>query len=452
MIRGTLDAGSPNAFVAISTGAGDGATFQWRTSAGGSSSSSRTLTGISPPASIKLVRQGNTFTAYVFQNGQWQQEGDSATVVMTDPVYIGLALTSHSSGVTTEAVFSDVQITGAVSGQFTQQAIGVDMPTNEPAPMYVALASSGGSPAVVYHDDPNATQIGTWTQWPIDLKQFADQGVNLGNLNTITIGFGDKNNPQLGRSGLVYFDDIRLYPSRCILSRRSADFAKVDYVEDCVVNCEEFEVMAGQWLLEELIPGGAEEIWFEAESADTITAPLQVWSDRADASGGQYIEVVPGNSSSNNPPTDGHATYVFQVKGGVYKIIGRVIAPSGSDNSFWFRIQGATTNTTNHPSGWVRWNGIEQGSDWHWDDVHSDDDPNDPTVEFTLAAGTYTLEIAYREDGALLDRFLITDNLDLAPVTLSPMSADLNEDKRVDFKDYAILADAWLDKQLWPAP
>ncbi len=450
MIRGTLDAGSANAFVAITTGSGDGASFQWRNSAGGSSSSSRTLVGISPPASIKLVRAGNTFTGYVFQNGQWQQEGESATVPMPDPVYIGLALTSHSAGVTTEAVFSNITTTGAVTGVFTQQAIGVDMPANEPAPMYVALASSGGAPAAVYYDDPSATQIGDWTEWLIDLQSFADQGVNLANLNTIAIGFGDKNNPQPGGSGLTYFDDIQLYPSRCILSRRSADFTKLDYIEDCAVNYREFEVMAGQWLLEELIPGGAEEIWLEAESADTMTAPLQVWSDRADASGGQYIEVVPGNSSGSNPPTDGHATYVFTVTGGVYKIIGRLIAPSGSDDSFWCRIEGATTNTTNHSSGWVRWGVVNSGS-WSWSSVQSMDDDGQ-TVEFTLAAGTYTLEIAYREDGTLLDRFLITDNLDLVPVTLSPMSADLNEDKTVDFKDYAVLADAWLDEQPWPRP
>jgi hypothetical protein len=212
MIRGTLDTGSPNAFVALTTGSGDGATFQWRPSAGGSSSSSRTLTGISPPSAIRLVRQGNMFTGYVFQNGQWQQQGQSATVVMQDPVYIGLALTSHSSGVTSEAVFSDVTTTGAVTGVFTEQAIGVDMPANTPESMYVAVASSGGTPVVVRHDDPRAAQAGDWTQWPIDLKQFSDGGVNLTNVNTISIGFGDKTSSQPGGSGMMLFDDIRLYP------------------------------------------------------------------------------------------------------------------------------------------------------------------------------------------------------------------------------------------------
>jgi len=73
--------------------------------------------------------------------------------------------------------------------------------------MYVALNGS----AVVYHDNPNAAQIDTWTEWRIYLQEFAAQGVNLANVNTITIGFGDKNNLQAGGSGMVFFDDIRLY-------------------------------------------------------------------------------------------------------------------------------------------------------------------------------------------------------------------------------------------------
>ena len=75
--------------------------------------------------------------------------------------------------------------------------------------MYVALNGS----AVVYHDNPDAALIDGWTEWTIDLQKFAAQGVNLANVNTITIGFGDKNNLQAGSSGMVFFDDIRLYRS-----------------------------------------------------------------------------------------------------------------------------------------------------------------------------------------------------------------------------------------------
>jgi len=71
--------------------------------------------------------------------------------------------------------------------------------------LYVALNGI----AVVSHDNPDAAQIATWTQWDIDLQAF---GVNLANVNTIALGLGNKNNPQAGGSGTMYFDDIRLYP------------------------------------------------------------------------------------------------------------------------------------------------------------------------------------------------------------------------------------------------
>ncbi len=75
--------------------------------------------------------------------------------------------------------------------------------------LYIALNDR----ATVYHDNPNAALIDTWTEWTIDLQAFADQGVNLTNVNSISIGFGDWNNLQPGGSGTMYFDDIRLYRS-----------------------------------------------------------------------------------------------------------------------------------------------------------------------------------------------------------------------------------------------
>jgi hypothetical protein len=43
------------------------------------------------------------------------------------------------------------------------------------------------------------------------LQAFADQGVNLANVTSITLGLGNRNNPVAGGAGMIYFDDIRLY-------------------------------------------------------------------------------------------------------------------------------------------------------------------------------------------------------------------------------------------------
>jgi len=80
--------------------------------------------------------------------------------------------------------------------------------SNAAEQMYVALNDS----AVVNHDNPDAAQTGSWTEWNIDLQAFTDQGVNLANVNSITLGLGNRNNPVAGGAGMMYFDDIRLYP------------------------------------------------------------------------------------------------------------------------------------------------------------------------------------------------------------------------------------------------
>ena len=128
---------------------------------------------------------------------------------MSPNVYIGIALTSHNSGVTCTAEFSNVQTTGTVTPMmWTHEAIGATMLSNDAEPMYVALNGS----AVVNHHNPNAAQVEEWTEWNIDLQSFADQGVNLNNVNTIALGLGNRNNPLADGSGTMYFDDIRLYP------------------------------------------------------------------------------------------------------------------------------------------------------------------------------------------------------------------------------------------------
>jgi len=79
--------------------------------------------------------------------------------------------------------------------------------TNAPEPIYVAVDGD----TIVVNDDPNAALIEEWTQWNIPLQIFTNQGVDLTDVNSMTIGFGNKADPLIGGSGFVFFDDIRLY-------------------------------------------------------------------------------------------------------------------------------------------------------------------------------------------------------------------------------------------------
>ncbi len=115
--------------------------------------------------------------------------------------------------------YSEATLTLSYPRDWTEEDVGIlslwfyGDTSNAAETMYVALNDR----AVVTHDNPSAAQIETWTQWKIDLQLFADQGVNLTDVNSIAIGFGDRNpdvSGQPGGSGKMYFDDIRLYRPR----------------------------------------------------------------------------------------------------------------------------------------------------------------------------------------------------------------------------------------------
>jgi len=239
---------------------------------------------------------------------------------------------------------------------------------NAPEQMYVKLNGS----KVVYDGDVTDITRPQWKQWTIDLTSF---GVNLQNVTSFSIGFGNDTNPTPGGSGMVLFDDIRLY--------RSAP-------PEVVVS--------------------SEEIWLEAEAATTITAPMLIYDD-SKASGGKYIGTTDDvGDSSDSPPPDGIATYTFTVVGGTYKVSCRIIIPDG--DSFWVRIPGAANLTPgedpdNPGTGWVRWSDPPDSDNWYWYDVFSGDH-NQAVANWTLPAGQHTLEIARREDAALIDAILIS--------------------------------------------
>jgi len=225
MIRETLDPGSKFAAVYITPTNADGtptqgSRFQARTDTAIDATSDTAVAtpeqmAITAPYWVKLERDvSGNFRGYYSANGTtWQGIIWRPTISMSSNVYIGLALTSHDAALTCEAVFSNVTITGTAGQQWANQDIGIV--SNAPEPFYVALSNSTGTPVVVYHDNPAAATIDTWTEWVIPLHAFADQGINLSNVDRIAIGLGTRGNMTIpGGSGKIYIDDIRLYHLR----------------------------------------------------------------------------------------------------------------------------------------------------------------------------------------------------------------------------------------------
>jgi hypothetical protein len=216
MIRETLGAGSK--FAAVYVTPGQGCSFQGRLDtdvAATSDSAVRTAEqqAIVAPYWVKLERDfAGNFRAYYSSDGtNWRQMSwNPQNIPMSSNVYIGLAVTSHSEGATCQAQFSNVTITGTVGNQWSSQDIGIV--SNDPEPLYVAISNSTGPAAVVVNDDPAAANIDTWTEWVIPLSTFADQGINLTNVDRIAIGLGTRDNTTTpGGAGKMYIDDIRLY-------------------------------------------------------------------------------------------------------------------------------------------------------------------------------------------------------------------------------------------------
>ncbi len=208
MIRDTLEADSAN--VALLITPENGVRFQFRNTAGGITDRFFEE-GITAPQWVKLERTvGGLVRAYYSADDNTWTHLNLTTVSMNTPMYIGLALTSHNTALTCEARFSNVTSDG--TGQWVNQDIG--MRSNEAEPMYVSVEDGSGTSATVYHDDSDAAVIDTWMEWNIDLQEFSDAGVVLTDVSKLSIGFGDADNPQPGGSGLVFFDDIRLYLPR----------------------------------------------------------------------------------------------------------------------------------------------------------------------------------------------------------------------------------------------
>lgn len=112
MARQSLEANAAYADVALH---GDGLTsLQYRPGAGANTSEVRA--DIKAPQRIRLERRGAVFTAYASGAEGRLQPVAVAVVQLSDPVYVGLGVSSHDAQVLETAVFSHVTLEQATPG------------------------------------------------------------------------------------------------------------------------------------------------------------------------------------------------------------------------------------------------------------------------------------------------------------------------------------------------
>ncbi|MBN2182911.1 MAG: hypothetical protein JW715_13450, partial [Sedimentisphaerales bacterium] len=162
---------------------------------------------VSVPCWLRFERTvGGLNRAYYSTNGSDWTRFSFTSVTMTSPIYIGLAVTSHNLDVPCEARFSNLSFPDtSVGPEWAAKDIGIL--TNDAEPMYVVLNGN----ARVDHEDPNVTLTKQWIEWNIPLQRFADQNVDLTNINSLGIHIGEIDNQGPGGKGTMYIDDIRLY-------------------------------------------------------------------------------------------------------------------------------------------------------------------------------------------------------------------------------------------------
>jgi regulation of enolase protein 1 (concanavalin A-like superfamily) len=114
MVRESNAAGSRNVSLLVTPESG-GTRMQWRNSTGGSTSDHE-LSGSNAPLWLRIVRSGNTFTAWKSDDGSTWTNAHAVTLAMTSAVLLGLTVTSHRNDTLNTATFNHVSVTSLPPG------------------------------------------------------------------------------------------------------------------------------------------------------------------------------------------------------------------------------------------------------------------------------------------------------------------------------------------------
>ncbi|MDD3926152.1 MAG: discoidin domain-containing protein, partial [bacterium] len=128
--------------------------------------------------------------------------------------------------------------------------------------------------------------------------------------------------------------------------------------------------------------------WIEGENG-ALTSPMSTGSD-AGASNGKYIASPQTSTRSNDGK--GYASYTINVPAsGSYKLWARTYWLGEADNSFYASMDGGAESVLGN---------VGANNSWIWVSGST----------YTLGAGSHTIRIRSREDGARVDKLLLTSD------------------------------------------
>jgi hypothetical protein len=366
--------------------------------------------------------------------------------------------------------------------------------------MYVSLCDSKGASAVVTYGD-NGEDIddlrdSLWHEWNINLEEFSNGGVDLNNIGCLSVRFGDRI-IQTESLGVLYVDDIRLYPPRCVAAYRAAG----DITGDCVTDFEDLMIVTEDWLKSGYYSTGLIDRWefngdYNDTAGDNDGTPMGGASVFWDTSRGSSVLSLDGASAFVFIPYSPVVDFLQQFT------ISLWMKPSNNnqtnkyllsflDGGWKGIIYGYVNSTVEFFDGYAIGQNPRPGSqlliadtNWHYIAYSYDgsiwagyvDGSQVFAVQryFSLTTSEHPLfdkspiligtygpagffsgcidDIRVYNHGLSAAEILDVMNGGDANQVYYPLlsSADLSGDNKIDLRDLAILANGWLEKRLWP--
>ena len=366
---------------------------------------------------------------------------------------------------------------------------------NTVSQMYLVLNVGPSEIVILYPGDANDVRKETWLPWRIELEELQD--FDLSNIENIAVGFyADPGNPYGSGYGTVYFDDIRLYSSRCL----EENMPDADFNGDCLVNFEDIEEMAFSWLhtgynIYPVAAPRAPVAWYEFENNTNDSAvnahgvygkaiSFDGYEDKVEISNAanlfskisKAITIAFWQYGADSPYhtdtlccsnyTYGEDDPAIAINLGCWRRPGEYHWDCGSPWSFENRLSGKHRYSSEWFGRWNHWaftkdaeTGVMQIflNGVLYDSRTGANSPISGITSFEIGSGWYG---GY--DGAI-DDFRIYDYVltqpEIAHVATNGTGifdqrlmtpADLNGDNKIDFGDFALLAEHWLENRIWP--